>query len=118
MEDSLQTNDFLERLLRKTGGQYVIIAVIASQLVASIATLLGFISEQLNANYVTEIVLLLRTIGLVVIPIVTLLIVLIVFILSRSIRTKLDTWKKNPELLFDDANEEAWKASHSIIACT
>ena len=115
MENSLRQNGFLERILAKTGGWYIIIAITVAQIAASITTLLGFISEQLNANYTPEITSLLRSIDVVVIPIATILLISIVFIFSRNMRTRLDTWKQNPELFKNGENEEAWATSHNII---
>jgi GAF domain-containing protein/HAMP domain-containing protein len=115
MENSMQSHGFLERLLAKTGGWYIVIAITFAQIAASITTLLGFISEQLNANYSPEIISLLRRIEVVVIPTVTILLISFVFILSRNIRARLDTWKQNPELFRNEENKDAWKASHNII---
>ena len=118
MEKSLKSNSFLERLLAKMGGNYVILAVVISQIAASFGTLLGFISEQLNANYTQEIVTLLRKIEVVVIPAVTILLIVVVFVLSRKMRASLNTWKQNPEFFKNDKNEdneEAWKDSQNII---
>lgn len=115
MESSMQPQNFLERLLAKTGGKYVIIATISAQAIASIALLLGFISEQLNADYAPEVITLLTRIELVVFPAVVILLIAIVFILSQSIRARLSIWKENPESFKNENNEEAWKASHNII---
>jgi GAF domain-containing protein/HAMP domain-containing protein len=115
MESSMQPQNFLERLLAKTGGQYVIIATVSAQAFASIALLLGFISEQLNADYAPEVIAMLTKIELVVFPAVIILLIAIVFILSQSIRARLNTWREKPESFKKEDNEDAWKASHNII---
>jgi GAF domain-containing protein/HAMP domain-containing protein len=115
MESSLQPQSFLERLLAKTGGQYVIIATVSAQAFASIALLLGFISEQLNADYAPEVVALLTKIELIVFPAVIILLIAVVSILSQSIRARLNTWKENPESFKREDNKDAWRVSHNII---
>lgn len=115
MEKSLKSNNFLERLLSKLGGNYVILAVVISQIAASFGTLLGFISEQLNVNYAPEIVVLLRRIEVVVFPAIIILLISIVSILTRNMRAQLKTWKQNPELFKREDNEQAWKDSQNII---
>ena len=115
MDNSLRSNSFLERLLAKTGGFYIIFAVVFSQIAASIGTLLGFISEQLNANYAPEVVTLLRRIETVVIPVVIFLLTTIVFVLSRTMRTRLNLWKNRPEAFKKEDNADAWKITQNII---
>ncbi len=115
MQTPIQSQNILERLLAKTGGWYIIIAIASAEIAASISTLLGFISEQLNASYTPEIVALLRKIELIVIPIVTILLIGIVFILSRNIRARLDIWKQSPGLFRSEDNEAAWESAHNII---
>ena len=60
MGKSMKPQSFLERLLLKTGIYYIVIAAVFAQITASISTLLGFTSEQLNADYSPELVVLLR----------------------------------------------------------
>ena len=115
METAKQPHNFLERLLATTGGWYVILAIAFAQIAASISTLLGFISEQLNASYTPETVALLRKIELVVIPIVTITLIAVVFILSRKMRSRLDVWKQSPEIFKNGDNKDAWDISHNII---
>ena len=114
MEKSMKPQSFLERLLSKTGEYYIVIAVVFAQITASISTLLGFISEQLNADYSPELVVLLRKIESIVIPTVAILLIIITYLFSRNIRTSLTIWKKNPKYFWND-DESAWKSSHTII---
>lgn len=111
----MQPQNFLDRLLAKTGGQYIIIATVSAQAFASVALLLGLISEQLNADYATQVVALLTKIELITFPVVIILLIVIVYILSQSIRARLNTWKENPESFKNEDNEDAWRASHNII---
>jgi GAF domain-containing protein/methyl-accepting chemotaxis protein len=115
MDISLNSNSFLDRLLKKTGGNYIIFAVVFSQVAASIGTLLGFISEQLNSHYTPEIVAVLRKIEIVVIPAVTISLIAIVYIITRNMRAYLDEWKQNPDVVKNEDNEKAWKDSQNII---
>ena len=111
----MQPQNFLDRLLAKAGGQYIIIAIVSAQTFASVALLLGFISEQLNADYAPEVIALLTKIELITFPVVIILLIAIVYILSQSIRARLNAWKENPESFKNEDNEDAWKASHNII---
>jgi GAF domain-containing protein/HAMP domain-containing protein len=115
MESSIHLQNFLERLLARTGGQYIIVTTVSAQVIASIALLLGFIPEQLNANYAPEIAALLGKIEIVVFPSAIILLIAIVYILSRSMRARLNTWKENPEVFKNGDNGDAWQASHNII---
>lgn len=115
MKTTKQSHGFLERLLAKMGGWYIVAAITFAQIATSATTLLGFMSEQLNANYNPIIITLLRKIEVVVIPTVTILLIAVVFILSKNIRVRLDIWKRNPELFRNDDNGDAWNASHNII---
>ena len=115
MQKPFQSRGFFERVLAKTGGRYVIFAILFSQLVASIGILLGFISERLNANYTPETAELVRKVDIIVFPAVFLLLIAIVAILSRKVRTSLDSWKQNPELFKSEHTSNAWKTSQNII---
>ena len=115
MELSFQPHGFLERMVAKAGGNYVIIAIAFAQFAASVGTLLGFISEQLNANYDPEITALLRKIDIIVLPAVILLLIGIVSVLSRNVRTHLDTWKQKPQFTLNEHTATAWKSSQNIV---
>lgn len=115
MSKSTQLRAFPERLLERTGGRYVVIAVVFAQITASIALLLGFISEKLNAGYAPEIIALLNKIEFVVIPAVIILLIGIIAILSRNMRAQLNLWKNNPELFEKVDKYDAWKSAHNII---
>ncbi len=98
MQKPFQSRGFFEGILAKAGGSYVILAIIFSQLVASIGALLGIVSERLNANYSPEATDLIRKAEYIVFPAVFLLLLSIVAILTRNVRTSLDNWRQNPEL--------------------
>jgi len=115
MQMAMQSRSFLDRLLARTGGWFVAIAICFAQFVASITMLLGFITEQLNADYTPEIVALLNRIEGVVIPIVVMLQIGIALILSRNIRASLNMWRQNPEIFRKEDNNDTWKSSHTLI---
>ncbi len=115
MQKDIQTGNFLERLLARTGEWYVVLAIIFAQSAASVTMLFGFISEQLNADYAPEVVALLNRVEGLVIPIVILLLIGIALILSRKIRVNLKTWRQNPELFRSQDNTDAWKSSQTLI---
>jgi len=115
MQKLFPSHDFLERVLEKQGGRYVILALIFSQLVASIGFLLGFLSESLNANYTLETRSLLLKVEAITFLVAFLLLITIVTIFSRKIRSSLDSWQQNPELFKSEQKSEAWKSSQNII---
>ena len=115
MDTSVQPHSFPERYLEKTGGRYVVLAIIFAQVTASLGTLLGFMSEQLNANYTPTAIALLRKTEFITMPLVVILLVAVVTFLSRNMRTSLDSWKQNPELFKNEHTADAWKSSQNII---
>lgn len=115
MQQDIQSGNFLERLLARTGEWYVVIAIVFAQSAASVTMLFGFISEQLNADYAPEVVAILIRVERLVIPIVIILLIAIALILSRNIRTSLNTWKQNPGLFRSQDNTDAWKSSQTLI---
>jgi len=115
MQKPFQSRGFFEGILAKAGGSYVILAIIFSQLVASIGALLGIVSERLNANYSPEATDLIRKAEYIVFPAVFLLLLSIVAILTRNVRTSLDNWRQNPELFKSEHTSEVWKTSQNII---
>jgi GAF domain-containing protein/HAMP domain-containing protein len=115
MQQDIQSSNFLERLLARTGEWYVVIAIVFAQSAASVTMLFGFISEQLNADYAPEVVAILIRVERLVIPIVIILLIAIALILSRNIRTSLNTWKQNPRLFRSQDNTDAWKSSQTLI---
>jgi len=115
MQKLFPSHGFLERILARQGGRYVILALIFSQLVASIGILLGFLSESLNANYIPETRSLLLRVEAIAFLVAFLLLITIVTILSRKIRASLDRWQQNPDLFKSEQKSEAWKSSQNII---
>lgn len=115
MEKSTPSQGILERLLAKTGGWYIIIAAFFAQLIASISTFLGIIFEQLNADYTSEIITLLSHLNVIVIPAVSITLLIITFILSRTMRQHLDAWKQRPEQFLRDGGGDSWKITQNII---
>ncbi len=115
MEKSKFTQSILWRLMTRTGGWYIVIVTLFAQVAASVTTLFGAIFEQLNADYSPETTELLRHIEIIVIPAVITILVAAVFILTRNLRARLNTWKHNPELFSKDDSYEAWKLAHNII---
>ena len=115
MDTNPKSRNFLERLLARTGGWYVILSIIFAQIAASISLLLGFLSEQMNASYLPDTLMLLRKIDGIMIPTVSILLIAIVMLLSRNMRSRLDFWKKSPTLFQNEESEIAWTSSNTII---
>jgi GAF domain-containing protein/HAMP domain-containing protein len=115
MLTSTRSQSFLDRLLAKTGGWFIVIAIIFAQLAASITLLLGFISEQLNANYAPEVAAMLNKVDVLAISLVISLQIIIANIFSKGVRASLNTWKKKPDLFRREDSNKAWKSSHSLI---
>ena len=115
MEKSKFTQNTLWRLMSKTGEWYIVIVTIIAQVVASITRLIGAIFEQLNTGYTPETSALLHRTELIAMPAATITLVVFVFVLTRNVRTRLNTWKDNPELFNKEDNYEAWKTAHNIV---
>lgn len=115
MENSFKPQSILKHLLARTGGWYIIIAAFFVQLTVFITILLSTIFEQLNADYTPEISTVLNNFNAVGIPAGSIALIVIVFILSRNMRARLNTWKKNPELFNKEDGQEAWKSANNII---
>ena len=64
----MESQNFLNRLLAKTGRWYIITVLAAIQFVVSITSLFSFIFEQLNADYSPEAEALLNKIEVFTIP--------------------------------------------------
>lgn len=114
MEKSTYSQVALQNLLKKTGGWYIIIAVILAQTVASLTALLGMISEQLNADFSFDLDALINRVEIISIAAVMFALIVIVFILTRSIRARLDFWKQDPERFNKDVSAESWSRVQNI----
>jgi GAF domain-containing protein/HAMP domain-containing protein len=115
MENFTLTQNILWRLISKTGGWYVVIAVIAAQIAASVTALFGIIFEQLNADYSPETLAILWRIEIIVFPATIITLVAIVLILTRKMRAQLTAWKHNPDQFTKSDTSEAWKSAQNII---
>ena len=115
METFSLSEKFLERLLAKTGGWYIVISALLAQIAAAVTTLFGFIFEELNADYSEETKLLLERIEIIVIPAVIITLITFVFILTRNTFEQLNNWKHNPERFKNEENTGAWKTAHNMI---
>ena len=114
MEKPTLSQGILERLLARTGGWYIIIVTLLAQVAASITTLISIAFEELNAEYSPETKALLNQIGMLTIPITIVVLLIIVFLLTREIRVQLSHWKRDPEFLAESDRLEAWKSAHNL----
>jgi len=114
MEKSTLAQGILERLLVRTGDWYIIIVTVLAQVAASVTTLISIAFEELNAEYSAEIKTLLNQIGMVTIPITIVVLLIIVFLLTRQIRVQLSHWKQDPEFHVESGRLEAWKSANNL----
>lgn len=115
MKQVILSGNFLKWLLARTGEWYVVIVIVFAQFAASVTMLFGYISEQLNADYVPEVVTILNRFVGVGVPIVIMLLIAIALILSRNIHANLKTRRQYPELFGKQDNTDVWKSSHTLI---
>lgn len=115
METPIPSQGILERILAKTGGWYILIVTLSAQVIASITILLGGIVELLNAGYSTEIKALLNRVEIVAIPMIIFTLSAIVLVITRTMRSRLNVWRQDPELFKHEDNTEAWHSAHHII---
>ena len=114
MGKSTLSQGILGRLLARTGGWYIIIAALFAQFTASITTFLGIIFEQLNADYTPETIAQLNLINAITIPAISIALVVIVLILSHTMRDCLNTWIKDPGLFKKEDRGEPWNTAQNI----
>jgi GAF domain-containing protein/HAMP domain-containing protein len=110
-----KSNSFLERLLARTGGWYVIIVTALAQSIASVAMLFGITFEQINADYSLETKLLLQRVEVWVIPATIATLLGVVILISRNMFVSLNTWKNKPELFNREDSTSSWRTAHNII---
>ena len=115
MEKFPSSQGILERLLARTGEWYIIIVALLAQITASITTILSIIFENLNAEYSAEAKALLNRINMVTIPTVIIVLLAVVFMLTRQMRTQVNYWKRRPELFKRGDGQEAWKNAHNLF---
>ena len=115
MEESKFSQSILERLLKRTGGWYVIIVAMFASGIASTTLLLGYLVEVLNADYDAYTKAFLNQLATAVIPAIIIIMCATVFIMTGDIRARLNLWKDDPENFKRPGNTLAWHSSHNII---
>jgi GAF domain-containing protein/HAMP domain-containing protein len=105
----------LDRLLKRTGGRYIIIVVAVAQLLAVLGALPGLISIRLNVEFNEELSLLFSRL-LPVLGLVNYLLLLgIGWQITRTARKRLDDWSR--DTLRPNPGEElsAWREITSLV---
>ena len=108
-------NTILKPLLARTGGWYVVIVAFIAQLIASTTVVLSTLFDELNADYSPDLEAYLNQFYSIAVPIASVSLPIIVFLLSRNIRTQVNLWKKKPEQFNLENRELAWSDSHNLI---
>ena len=103
-----------KRILARIGGWYIIIAILLTQVIASVTLFIGSAFEQLNVDYSPEAQSLLDKIEIIGVPVAFIVLLSISFLLSRSIFARLRYLKSNPELSANQTDTPAWKDLNSI----
>lgn len=115
METFRRPQKILVRLLKKTGGWYIVVVAMMAQVIASSTMLLGVAVELLNAEYSTEARSLVNNVGIVSVLVANALLLAFVFLATQKAYARLNKWKREPELLKKDDNPGAWHNVHNII---
>jgi GAF domain-containing protein/HAMP domain-containing protein len=114
MEMSNRPEGFLVRLLEKTGGWYITFITLLAQTTASTTMLLGVAVEMLNAEYSKEARALVISIEAVSVLVVNVLLLTFVFLATRKAFTRLNIWRREPELFEKEDSPQAWQNAHNI----
>lgn len=101
---------YLERLLAKTGGWYVILIIILAQFIALPGALLGMLSIRLNAEYTNEQLRMSNSSTLILLVLSYILILLISWFITRESRNRLTQWSRSQTLSNTSEDElRAWR---------
>jgi GAF domain-containing protein/HAMP domain-containing protein len=115
MQMVMQPRNFSEKVLIKTGGWYIAIAMAFAQTTAATTIVLAFIFEKLNADYEPQVLVLLNKLDPLVLPIVLLLQLGVGVILARGMAAGLNKLKKDPDVFRKEEHPDGWKLSHNLI---
>ncbi len=87
---------FFERILQKTGGWYLLLAVFATQLIAGLATITAEHAVQINADFTQYQLASLFKFAAIVLAGTNFVLLLIVHFAYAETRRGLQRWKENP----------------------
>lgn len=106
-----QNSNILQRVLKRTGGWYLILAVLVTQTVAGIGAIAADYTIQVNAEFSPQTIASIVRFSSFTIYGTYLLLLLIVFFRYRKLREALNLWKNNLE---SKRTEENWTQITSL----
>jgi GAF domain-containing protein/HAMP domain-containing protein len=122
-DNSVATNaSFFERILQRTGGWYLLLAVFATQLVASLATMIAEHAIQINADFTQYELVFLFKFAAIALSGTNFVLLLIVHFAYAETRRGLQRWKENPShnseahlLTWKQITSFAWRYSVMVF---
>ena len=115
MNTSLEKTSFLQKTLQRTGGWYLIIAIVITQVFSSFGFIAADYSIQVNAEFTSEQLEILINILVIGRFLTNLLMLIIIYFSYGNVRKKLNLWKKG-EKNFSTEHEDirAWNQITSL----
>jgi len=116
MNNPAEKTTLLQKLLRRTGGWYLVIAVLFTQLFSSMSTIAAEYSIQVNAEFSSDELAALSKFAMLGLLIANLIVFAAIYILYGDVRKKLNLWrngKSNSDVTRDD-DLTAWHQITSL----
>lgn len=111
MSNATAKKSILHLTLERTGGWYLVIAALITQIIASAGAIAANYTIQINAEFHREVLRGIVQFTSYTVLVTTLFVILFVFFRYRDTRKKLDAWKKNEGNFRDEAG---WKEITSL----
>ena len=111
MSNSQENNSILHRLLKRTGGWYIILVVLITQIVASLGAIASNYIIQVNAEFPALILREIVRFSSYTVMATGFILPLLIFFRYRSLRKALDIWKRGTASVSD---ESTWRTITSL----
>ena len=106
MNKNMSENSILHRILKRLGGWYLLLAVFLTQLFAGLGALAAGYTVQVNAEFSIEALQGIIRFSSYLVGSITVFVLIFIYFRYRSLRKKLDAWKKDEAF---DRDESGWR---------
>ncbi|MBC8335583.1 MAG: GAF domain-containing protein [Anaerolineales bacterium] len=114
MNNPVEKTTVLHKILRRTGGLYLVIAVLFTQIFSSISTIAAEYSIQVNAEFTTDELAALAKFALLGLLIANIIVFAVIFVLYSDVRKKLNSWRSG--ISFSSDSQDDLTAWHQITS--
>ncbi|NQU30842.1 MAG: GAF domain-containing protein [Anaerolineae bacterium] len=114
MNNPVEKTTVLHKILRRTGGLYLVIAVLFTQIFSSISTIAAEYSIQVNAEFTTDELAALAKFALLGLLIANMIVFAVIFVLYSDVRKKLNSWRAG--ISFSSDSQDDLTAWHQITS--